>query len=273
MPAASIAHPELLRRPWLARRGIPHLHLIAASLTPNLQPQVSHVADLSILDSSFLIHDCGVRAIVLAAGESKRMGTPKVFLPDGAGRVFITRVLYTLRAAAVSDVTIVTGSLHGAIVRAVSADAPRRALIRFARNPDPGRGQLSSLLTGLAVADAPGVDAVLVTLVDVPFVTPNTVAAVIDAFRRTRASIVRPVSGERHGHPVLFAKPVFEELRRADPAQGAQTVLRAHAAAILNLAVDDRGAFEDFDTRDEYEGALRSGFFARALDPHSPKLY
>jgi molybdenum cofactor cytidylyltransferase len=199
-----------------------------------------------------------VRAIVLAAGESTRMGAPKALLPDGAGRTFVTRVLHTFHAAGVSDMTIVTGSLHEQIVAAVAADAPGRAVIRFARNPDPGRGQLSSLLTGLDAADAPGVAAVLVTLVDVPFVGPETVRAVIEVFERTLAPIVRPVRGDRHGHPVLFARRLFNELRRADPAQGAKTVLRAHAASIMNVEVGDEGALLDVDTRDEYERAVRS---------------
>ena len=198
-----------------------------------------------------------MRGIVLAAGESTRMGSPKALLPDGAGRVFITRVLHTFAAAGVIDVTVVTGSMHERIVGAVAADAPA-SLIRFARNPNPERGQLSSLLTGLDAADAPGVDAVLVTLVDVPFVQAATVKAVIDAFRRTRAPIVRPVRAERHGHPVLFARALFEELRRADPALGAKAVVRAHASVMLNLEVGDEGALLDVDTPAEYQRVVRS---------------
>lgn len=208
-----------------------------------------------------------LRAIVLAAGESTRMGTPKPLLPDGTGRVFVTRVLHTFHAAGVADVTVVTGAMHDRIVRAVAADAPRGAVIRFARNPDPARGQLSSLVAGLAAADRPGVDAVLMTLVDVPFVAPATIGAVIAAFERTRAPIVRPMArgrtgaasdGERHGHPVLFRRSLFEELRRADPAAGAKTVVRRHAAEIVNVEVNDEGALLDVDTPDEYERALRS---------------
>ena len=129
-----------------------------------------------------------VRGIVLAAGESTRMGAPKALLSDGAGRVFITRVLHTFAVAGVTETTIFNGSLHERIVRAVAADAPAGAVIRFARNPHPERGQLSSLLVGLDAADRPGVEAVLVTLVDVPFVSQATVTAVVDAFHRTGAS-------------------------------------------------------------------------------------
>lgn len=198
-----------------------------------------------------------VRGIILAAGDSTRMGTPKALLPDGDGRVFITRLLHTFAIAAISDVTVVTGAIHDRIVRAVAADAAGGATVRFACNPDPGRGQLSSLLTGLDAADAPGVQAVLLTLVDIPFVAPATIRAVVDAFARTGAPIVRPARGDDHGHPVLFARTIFDELRMADPAHGAKMVVRAHATEILNVEIDDDGALIDLDTRDEYERMLR----------------
>jgi molybdenum cofactor cytidylyltransferase len=185
------------------------------------------------------------------------MGAPKALLPDGEGRVFVTRLLHTFFAAGISDVTVVTGAIHDRIVRAVAADAVGGAMVRFARNPDPGRGQLSSLLTGLDAADAPGVRGVLLTLVDIPFVAPGTVGAVVDAFTQTGAPIVRPTRGDDHGHPVLFARSLFHELRTADPGQGAKAVVRAHVAEILNLEVDDDGALLDLDTRDEYERLLK----------------
>ena len=83
---------------------------------------------------------------------------------------------------------------------------------------------MSSLLAGLDAIDTPVLEAALVTLVDVPLVRPSTVAAVIEAWRRTRAPIVRPVDGARHGHPVIFDRSVFEDLRSADPAIGAKAV-------------------------------------------------
>jgi molybdenum cofactor cytidylyltransferase len=172
--------------------------------------------------------------------------------------VFITRVLHSMRAAGVTDLVVVTGSLHARIVAAVATDPPEGAVIHFARNPDPTRGQLSSLLTGLDMAARQSIDAVLMTLVDVPFVAPSTIRVVVDTFTRTRAPIVRPARGDRHGHPVLFARALFDELRRANPEQGAKAVVRAHGAEIVNVQVDDEGALVDVDTRDEYERLVRS---------------
>jgi molybdenum cofactor cytidylyltransferase len=92
-----------------------------------------------------------------------------------------------------------------------------------------------------------------VALVDVPFVSVETVCSVVGAYKRTRAPVVRPVRGTQHGHPVLFDASLFPELRRADPARGAKPVVYAHASEIVNVETTDEGAFVDIDTRAEYE--------------------
>ncbi len=96
-------------------------------------------------------------------------------------------------------------------------------------------------------------EAALVTLVDVPLVQASTVAAVIEAWRRTRAPIVRPAEGERHGHPVIFDRSVFADLRSADLNTGAKAVFALHRDRIVNVEVNDDGAFEDIDTPEDYE--------------------
>lgn len=201
-----------------------------------------------------------IAAIVLAGGESTRMGSTKALLPDRKGRVFITRLLQTMSDAEFADVIVVTGRVHADIVRAVSHGVPRGLTVTFARNPDPARGQLSSLLVGLDAAAKPGVRAALVTLVDVPFVGAATVRSVSAAYETTRAPIVRPARGTQHGHPVIFDASLFDELRRADPGAGAKAVVHAHAAEILNLECTDEGAFTDIDTRDEYETHVGPNF-------------
>jgi molybdenum cofactor cytidylyltransferase len=98
-----------------------------------------------------------------------------------------------------------------------------------------------------------------VHLVDVPLVRAGTVRAVMDAFSSTHAPIVRPVAGGRRGHPVLFARRVFDDLRRADPAVGAKAVVRAHAAEVCDVEVDDEGACRDVDTPEDFAGLEERG--------------
>jgi molybdenum cofactor cytidylyltransferase len=190
--------------------------------------------------------------IVLAAGSSSRMGRPKALLPIGSG-CFVTRVCRTLLDGGVDDLVIVAGPEIEAVTDAVvRAGLPARVI----ENRHREDGQLSSLLAGLAVADRPGTDAVLVHLVDVPLVRADTVSAVLEAFARSGAPIVRPVAGGRHGHPVLFARRVFDDLRRADPASGARAVVRAHAGEVRDVRVDDEGACRDIDTPGDYEACI-----------------
>ena len=188
-------------------------------------------------------------ALILAAGESTRMGRPKALLPDDHGRPFVARIARTFAASGVPDIVIVTGQQHEAIVAALSGEAEAPV---FARNPDPSRGQLSSLWTGLDQI-GPGTEAVLMTLVDVPLIEESTIRAVIDAWRATGAPIVRPAIGERHGHPVLFARELFDELRRAPLTEGAKAVVHAHAARVVNVPVGDEGCLVDVDTKDDYD--------------------
>ena len=183
------------------------------------------------------------------------MGRPKagLTLSDPAD-TFVSRLIRTFTAAGVPDIVVVTGSSSEA-VRAAAGRTKRP--VRFEHNAQWSDGQLSSLLAGLR--DRPGdvVEAALVTLVDAPLVSMATVAQVVATWRQRRPLIVRPARGDEHGHPVLFDRALFDELRAADPARGAKTVVRAHEADIANVPVDDPGAFLDIDTEQEYRDALR----------------
>ena len=195
-------------------------------------------------------------AIILAAGDSTRMGTPKALLPDADGRPFVARIVRTFAAAHIIDVVIVTGSQHATIVKAIAADRPP-INPAFVTNPQPSLGQLSSLWVGLDAAVKPDLDGILVTLVDVPMVRASTIRQVIDAWRRTHAPIVRPAVGERHGHPVLFDRALFDALRHAPLIEGARAVVHASSDRLVNVTVDDEGCLIDVDTPADYEAIIR----------------
>jgi molybdenum cofactor cytidylyltransferase len=195
-----------------------------------------------------------IPALVLAAGRSSRMGRAKASLPLGAD-TFLTRIVRTFLDAGVDDVVVVVGHDADAIVADFSASG---LPARFVVNREYDRGQLSSLVAGLALIDRPGVAAALVTLVDVPLVSASTVRAVIERYRHTHAAVVRPTSGSRHGHPLLLDRSLFDELRAADPATGAKPIVRAHASLRGDIEIADEGAFTDIDTAEEYQRLLIS---------------
>lgn len=188
-------------------------------------------------------------AIVLAAGASSRMGRPKALLPAGAaGPTFAHAVCASLAAGGAGPIVLVTrASLAGALAQSLPG-------VTVVLNPDPDRGQLSSLLAGLAALDAP--DAVLMTLVDVPLVRPETVRAIVQAWHATQAPLVRPIHTGRHGHPVVFGAALLEALRSADPADGAKPIVRRFVPVSVDVAVDDAGVLEDVDTPEAYARLL-----------------
>jgi CTP:molybdopterin cytidylyltransferase MocA len=195
-----------------------------------------------------------VRAVVLAAGASTRMGSAKAGLTLGAGETFLSRLLRSLTQAGLPDIVVVTGAAAADVRRAAGRVRPP---VRFEHNDRWAQGQLTSLLAGLRERPGDRVEAALVTLVDIPFVSVATLTSVLQTWRRRRPPIARPANASQHGHPVIFDASLFEELRAADPAVGAKAVVRAHAAAIVNVPIDDPGAFLDVDTPDEYRDVLR----------------
>jgi molybdenum cofactor cytidylyltransferase len=126
--------------------------------------------------------------------------------------------------------------------------------VAFARNPEPERGQLSSLQCGVSVLPDQAA-AALVTLADVPLVAPATIRALVARWRATAAPLVRPTHGTRHGHPFLAGRPVLDAIGAAPAAMTTRDVLRPWLPGD-ELEVDDPFCFDDVDTPDEYARLL-----------------
>jgi molybdenum cofactor cytidylyltransferase len=189
-----------------------------------------------------------VAGIILAAGRSTRMGRSKALLVTPDGMSFVARLIHALAGGGVDGPIVVGRSDDAELQREVDS-----AGARFVTNPDADAGgQLSSLLAGLYKADRPGIRGLMVTPVDAPMVTPQTVSRLIAVFSSTAAPIVRPRYQGRNGHPVIFSRELFDDLRHASPAIGAKSVLRAHEDAIVNVVVDDPGVIADIDTPEDY---------------------
>lgn len=190
-----------------------------------------------------------VAGVILAGGRSARMGRDKALLPLPGGGTFLRRLSESLRLGGCAEVVAVVGSAETAVRAAVELE---RIQVRPVRNPDPARGQLSSLHEALDDLLPRAPSALVMAPVDLPLVSPATVRALVEAWARTGALIVRPTWRGRHGHPVLFDARVFLELRAADLSEGARAVVRAHASESCDVETDDPGAFEDIDTPDDY---------------------
>jgi len=199
-------------------------------------------------------------------------GRSKALLEIGEGETFLTHIVRSFHAAGVTEVAIVVGHEADAVRASLidrgirlQPDSNRERLqpdldraIRLVVNPAYESGQLSSLLAGLNSIDHPDVRAMLMTLVDVPAASAATIRRVIDRYRETNAPVVRPVRGHEHGHPVLIDRRLFDDLRQADPSEGAKPVVRAYASEAGNVPIVDEGAFFDVDTPADY-ARLRGG--------------
>ena len=187
------------------------------------------------------------------------MGRDKGLLPVPGGGTFLSTLARSLLEGGCAEVVAVVGASERAFRSTVERE---RLPVRLLRNPDPSRGQLSSLHEALDDLAARAPRAIVMAPVDLPLVTPATVRAVIEAWTHSGSSVVRPSRGGRHGHPVLFDARVLAELREADLAIGARAVVRAHATDSCDVEVDDPGAFEDIDTPEDYRRIFGCGLSA-----------
>ena len=182
-----------------------------------------------------------LEGIILAAGESRRMGYPKPLLEIGS-RTFIEQIAETMLAV-VPRLVIVIGA-HRERVRAA---IPSDKRIAIAENPNYSRGQLSSLKVGLGVVQPDSAGA-LVHLGDHPMVRAETFRAVVDSYNRTGKAIVIARHDGRRGHPVIFDRALFGELMSAPEEEGARYVVNADASRVTYVDLDDPGINLDLDT-------------------------
>jgi CTP:molybdopterin cytidylyltransferase MocA len=168
-------------------------------------------------------------AIVLAAGEGRRVGGPKALLRI-QGRSFLARTTRLLSRPSIDAVLAVLGC-EAERVQAESGLAPGVEVVVNTRWRD---GMLGSILAGLDAAERRGADAIMVHAVDHPFVTSETVDAVLAALREG-AWIAVPVFDGRRGHPAGFARPAWGALRQARPERGARGVLADHPDWVVHL--------------------------------------
>jgi molybdenum cofactor cytidylyltransferase len=190
-----------------------------------------------------------VSAVVLAAGASTRMGRAKQLLPLG-GATILTHTLENVRSAGPGEIVLVLGA---------SAEAIRRQLpqplvegLKIVINQAYGQGMASSLREGLSVVDLQ-YNAALIILGDQPFLQPQTLRQIIDAYEATRARIVIPSYRGTRGNPVLLDRSLFSEAMALQGDTGCRAIFSNHLGVILKVEVEDPGILFDIDTQEDYE--------------------
>jgi molybdenum cofactor cytidylyltransferase len=191
--------------------------------------------------------DPSVAGLILAAGESTRMGRDKALLLY-RGRTFLETIVARLNAAGVKRVAVVLGH-HAESIQQTLNLAEAKVVI----NRDYRLGQTSSLQVGLAALEkfsaqrGEPLEAVVLCLVDHPAFEPATLSALLETFARTAAPVVIPTLGGRRGHPVLIARSLFGPLLALGEGMGANTVIRACGDRTELVEVRDAGILVDVD--------------------------
>ena len=185
-----------------------------------------------------------VAAILLAAGQSRRMGAFKPLLPFGE-RSVIESCIANLQEASVDEIVIVVGH---------RADEVREHLkdrnLKFATNPDPESEMSVSIARGVEqVSD--DAKALLIALVDQPAVPSETIKQIIDEWRRG-SLLVQPEYDGRGGHPVLIDLKYRDDLRRLDPQRGLRAFFEVHRDEAHRWPVDSPYVARDMDTWEDY---------------------
>lgn len=188
-------------------------------------------------------------AIVLAAGQSRRMGTQKLLLPY-AGSTVIAVIVDRLRESRVDEVLVVVGRDREALMAALS-DRP----VSFVINPAHGSEMLDSLRCGLrALPD--GCEAVLVALGDQPGLSSALVDGMLSAFHTAEPSIIVASHEGRRGHPLLFPIGYRAEILTHFDDTGLRGLLHAHPDQVRDFPASEPAVLLDMHTPEDYHRAL-----------------
>jgi molybdenum cofactor cytidylyltransferase len=184
-----------------------------------------------------------VAAIVLAAGRGTRMGGPNKLLAEVGGKPIVRRAVEAALASRARPVVVVIGHEGDRVAAALAGLDITRV-----QNPDYVEGLASSLKTGIAALPT-NADAVVVALGDMPNVTGGLIDRLVQAIDPARgALIVVPTREGRRGNPVVWSRRFFDDLARLEGDTGARHLITQSNEAVVEVPVDDEGAFLDIDT-------------------------
>lgn len=191
-----------------------------------------------------------VFALLLAAGQSRRMGAFKPLLPFG-GRTVLETLIFTYRKAGVSDLLVVLGH-RAAEVRPVL----NKLGVASVFNEHYPRGMFSSIQCGVRNLP-PSCGAFFLQPADMPGLQPETIRLLVAARGEKDALVLHPCHEGRRGHPPLVSTSLVPAVLAFDEPGGMRTLLSRYQQKSLNIECGDPGILSDLDNREDYEAMLR----------------
>jgi molybdenum cofactor cytidylyltransferase len=205
-------------------------------------------------------HAASFAGVILAAGESSRMGRDKALLPwppphNGVSTTQETFLSAAIRSLFSTDfVLVVAGKNENALAPVVYANGASMIV-----NPDPDRGQFSSLQVGVREVLNRGRDGAIITLVDRPPASSATIDVLRQAYEAAAPDVwaVVPDFSGKHGHPFAVGREMIEAFLQAPAAATAREVEHRLQSHIQYVAVDDPNVVLNVNTPDEYTKLCR----------------
>jgi len=188
-------------------------------------------------------------AIILAAGESKRMKVPKMLLPFN-GKTMIEKVIENVIRSEVFRTLVVLGSNRNEILGSIS-----HLPINHCYNENYRKGMLSSVQCGFKNLPA-NFDAVLVFPGDQPFIEPDVINVIINTYRETGKGIIVPMYRKKRGHPLLIDCKYRDEIYTLEENEGLRSLSNMHQKDVFEVKTNSPGILKDFDTKEDYLSEL-----------------
>ncbi|MFC2048310.1 molybdenum cofactor cytidylyltransferase [Chloroflexota bacterium] len=190
-------------------------------------------------------------AILLAAGEAKRMGKTKQLMPWRQSTM-VEQAIDNLLSSAVDEVIVVVGHKAEEVTKVIADKA-----VKLVVNPDYEQGMSTSVIAGLNLLDSQ-TQAVMLALGDQPFIDSQTINRLIDEFYSHDKGIIIPTYQGRRGHPIIFVSKYKEELLGLTGDIGGRQIIENHPDDVLEVAVESESILADIDTIGDYQSHLLS---------------
>ncbi|MEM7330940.1 MAG: nucleotidyltransferase family protein [Chloroflexota bacterium] len=188
-----------------------------------------------------------ITAVILAAGQAKRMGKAKQLLPWDETTV-LGQTIDHLKQSNCTDILVVTGA-RAADVQKIA----EQAVVPTVFNPEFATGEMLSSLQTAVYSLIPAPDAVLVALADQPMIEPQVYNAIMAPFELGQADLVAPYFNNQRGNPVLIGQHYFDELLALPRGDAPRTLLKRHSDQIYKVHLETDTILQDLDRPEDYE--------------------